>query len=742
MSEINRQITISLKVIADQKVKTEVEAFKKSVIDSAKSGHNSFADFERKKTAIFEAESKKRIEIYRKEITATSQASQRNAVNAVGSSSSGSSGNPLSGGAGNSASTLRSIEALDRQRERAYQQEALAQQKAIAALDKQREKAYQNEVLDAQKAAEQKIKAEQRAIDSLDRQRSKALEQQFKENERAQDRANQAAETSREKQVAASKQVGAATLNVADNVLVAAKGFAYLGLVGEKNSKELLDGLLMVEGGFNAIRGGVGAFFSLRDAIETVRKSVLATAAANELLTIAQKKAAVSGAASAVGGVGAAGAGAVGAGGGMLARLGGGAGRFANDAGRMAGRAVWNPLTAAIATGVGVGELASGALSSDGRGTIGTGVEAFRIWRGNVATGKKITAAEATRERKLEMVDAANQRASDQGAFNDMRRDQRTENLHRNVTMSVSSRTDLSDEKKQIEINRQMKLAAESELDQARAAYAKAEEDRINRQQNHQAAIIGEQLAAANSLRQAAERKRDLEAETLQLLSAQVQKGKESVANAHQSVQNAQDRYNAERESTEGKLAAFARLSPGEQMQLKKIAEKAQSGKDLSRYETETLESHGLGQSIIRDQWSRKGKTDGGETVLNQLGDREGEEDAFLELQQSNARLTRMQMELENEIQAEMESRKRLRAAQDEASRILEEKNAVDAQNRNLEMQDNSAQGNAGVPDHREVAFDAGNRVEEVGRTMVDALGKVNQQLLQAQERISASQMS
>src|SRR5690606_30784670 len=78
------------------------------------------------------------------------------------------------------------------------------------------------------------------------------------------------------------------------------------------------------------------------------------------------------------------------------------AGSLARGAGRFAGRMLINPVTGAVASGAILGEGISSGFSADGKGTIRTGIEAWRTRSRNRYMEQALSEGEMRRAERLE----------------------------------------------------------------------------------------------------------------------------------------------------------------------------------------------------------------------------------------------------------------------------------------------------------------------------------------------------
>lgn len=132
------------------------------------------------------------------------------------------------------------------------------------------------------------------------------------------------------------------------------RGIAMLGLVGEKDTQKLLEGLIKIQAAFDIMRGSIETVQGLTRAWTAYRSAVAAAAAARTTLTAAQAAGAATGAA------GIAGAGGIG----LVA----GAGLLAAGGAYLGGRAISETVTAVSKYGVGGGADVGSQLDVTGSG--------------------------------------------------------------------------------------------------------------------------------------------------------------------------------------------------------------------------------------------------------------------------------------------------------------------------------------------------------------------------------------
>lgn len=92
-----------------------------------------------------------------------------------------------------------STDKISQQKQKALQDELKAQQKAATSLDKQKQKALQDQLKEQEKASEQEAKAQEKAWDKLQKQKQKALQDEAKKQDKKKDDTTKQQEKSWEK---------------------------------------------------------------------------------------------------------------------------------------------------------------------------------------------------------------------------------------------------------------------------------------------------------------------------------------------------------------------------------------------------------------------------------------------------------------------------------------------------------------------------------------------------------------
>jgi len=203
--------------------------------------------------------------------------------------------------------------------------------KESARADERETKESVKRAKDREKAIEQSYKAQTRAAEQAAKAQASAEDKAHKESVRSAEQAAKAQasaartaareqsailskqETAYRKVASSQQQLAEATKMTMSGLMSLGRGFAMIGLVGEKDTKKLLEGLIKIQAAFDLLRGGIDVVMGLTRAYRAYQAAVTAAAAAQATLTAAQ---AVGGAAAAGGagaGIGKAlGAGAVG----------------------------------------------------------------------------------------------------------------------------------------------------------------------------------------------------------------------------------------------------------------------------------------------------------------------------------------------------------------------------------------------------------------------------------------------
>lgn len=219
----------------------------------------------------------------------------------------------------------------------------------------------------ARKAAAAKLeKIDERLQAERVRQAQSATKERLallKQEERALEAAEAKYESMQEQIRSAKMEVMSALGEIGSSLMTTTRGFVALGLAGEEDMEKIVQGLLKVQGAFDIISGGIQTWIKVQQAIEGVRKVILATAAAEEALAAASAaRAAAQGAGGIIGGA------ARGAAGGAVGNAVGGA-----VGGAAAGALSRTRLAGALAGRVG-GGLAGAARLAGPLAVVGAGL--------------------------------------------------------------------------------------------------------------------------------------------------------------------------------------------------------------------------------------------------------------------------------------------------------------------------------------------------------------------------------
>ena len=152
-------------------------------------------------------------------------------------------------------------------------------------------------------AAEEK--AQQRSADKERKRKEKdaadnvrLIERQAAEQERADQRIVQSHEQATSKLMAGRRQMTEGLLHTTEAVTRLGRGFALLGLVGEKDMAKLVAELAKMQAIIDITTGGVRLYIGLSKAVDGYTKAVAAATAAETALGIARARSAATGAAS------------------------------------------------------------------------------------------------------------------------------------------------------------------------------------------------------------------------------------------------------------------------------------------------------------------------------------------------------------------------------------------------------------------------------------------------------------
>lgn len=101
----------------------------------------------------------------------------------------------------------------------------------------------------------------------------------------------------------ANQQLMDGTARVGEGVVKLGRGFAMMGIVGEKDTKKILETLIQVQAVVDLTRGAIDLYRGMSDAVKAYQAAVAAATAAETALAAARARTAAAGGAQAVGGV-------------------------------------------------------------------------------------------------------------------------------------------------------------------------------------------------------------------------------------------------------------------------------------------------------------------------------------------------------------------------------------------------------------------------------------------------------
>lgn len=183
-----------------------------------------------------------------------------------------------------------------------------------------------------------------------------------------------------------------ALAEIGSAIMQTTRGIVALGLAGEEDMEKIVKGLLKVQGAFDIIQGGVNIWVKWQQVMEGARKTILATAAAEEALTAATTARAAAQALGGAAGASAARGAAAGAAGSAVGSAVGGAVGSATTGGvlrYLGGQALGKAAFGATAGTVGLGlGLAADYFSGDGYSRNGFGEFAGTGFIGARALGR------------------------------------------------------------------------------------------------------------------------------------------------------------------------------------------------------------------------------------------------------------------------------------------------------------------------------------------------------------------
>lgn len=141
------------------------------------------------------------------------------------------------------------------------------------------EKEVKDEARLREQATDKRIREEERA----QRAQERARKREEAEQQRHLDRLTAQWERAQDRILAGRMQMTEGFLGTMESIMRLSRGFAMLGLVGEENTKKLLETLVKVQAAFDVIAGGTKLWVELLKAVEGYRAAVSAVAAAEKI---------------------------------------------------------------------------------------------------------------------------------------------------------------------------------------------------------------------------------------------------------------------------------------------------------------------------------------------------------------------------------------------------------------------------------------------------------------------------
>lgn len=223
-------------------------------------------------------------------------------------------------------------------------------------------KLYEKQLRQEEKLAKEKKKRlsqDEAMEEKFARVQERTAERVAQAKIRAADKAEKAFVTANKKMERANARVISGVEGSIQGILSFSKSLAMLGLVGEKDTKKIIDGLIKIQAGFGLLSDGIHVVMQLSNAWKAVRSAAAAAATAQAAAAAVGAAGGAKGAASAAGQVGANVAGGV---------IGGGIG------GKIAGGAAWLMKGAVTVGGYG---MAGARLATTPAGIIGMGALSY-----------------------------------------------------------------------------------------------------------------------------------------------------------------------------------------------------------------------------------------------------------------------------------------------------------------------------------------------------------------------------
>lgn len=506
------------------------------------------------------------------------------------------------------------------------------ERQAVAEAERSARRATETAEREAKKRADMEMRMARLAFSS----RMKYLAQQ----EAAEKKAQATAERAVAQRAAAQTKVATSSAQALSSVTELARGFALLGIVGEEDTQKILQMFVQIEAGVSIVRGLVGTWKNVTDAVKAANVVTAANIVLNRLAGRASAGNAAGSAAQSI--AGAAGGGGrlagmfgrlVGMGGaaaGGSAALGGGGAAAAGAAGG-GGAAAAGGVAAGGGALAGAGLLAAGAAAGlvlfesvnllrrafgDTSASSESFVGALISWRKAAKDAEESTQAlEKSEERRSQQLKDAAERDQKIVDASGLARDRAS------ALESIAARRDGASGMSEVDQARAARLRGASAADQAAGGVAAAEARNRDRQSKGVKFSFADEIEGVKTLQGAQEQVAAAAEQEFQAVQRITQERQRAADAAQNELEKARELVKAEEERSQSALARFGRLSKGEQKRAQAIADKVQGGGTLTKSEAQFLESSGIGGKKAEGFFADQGKAAGGEAVLGALGD-------------------------------------------------------------------------------------------------------------------------
>lgn len=504
----------------------------------------------------------------------------------------------------------------------------------------------------------ERVNMSRRGQDTSDIEKAVALEEKARETaakkqEQAIARLERQQEAAAGKLRAAAGQMRESYERATEGVLKLGRGITALGLVGEEDTKKILEALLKVQGVIDLTRGGIDIYRSLSGAAEAYRNRVLAVAAAEKVAAAARAVTGVGGLAGSAGGV----AGAAG----NLSGLGTAAGGASLAVGGLAATA-----TAAAAAIAGVAAAAAMAFNVGGSrdkvagmmqktgafddprgwgsflalgptGGVWSSGESSRIRQGAMESVQRTEQMEDTRTRAEQERDrlAGHRRLEfeSQAQQTSMAGRRRMEDLRLTAAGTDTTGMDAARARQAELAERRAAANAQRQSGNEQLATANARAAALAAQQARAGfdvsqSVNPEEIAEANAARLAA--LQEVKAAEMEILATTREAHKTAVEAERQRIEQVRERQRleqsiADREAAraagalqsaearrEEEFAQFGRLSGAEQTKVREAARRMQAGQELSDEQRSSLERFETFREQLRAQDIQRGRRTAG----------------------------------------------------------------------------------------------------------------------------------